>query len=168
MSGARGPAGRSRSAGGAAPACLFLSFPAAPPSFPLPGPCAGADEAPCDCSCATETPCAAAMARRAGAAFAEAPGFACRRSLTIPGATSLRPLLFSLLGARPAQRASKLLDRRAICCLTYARKRRRSTALARSHHLKSTASLRHEKRRTANTWHPPQRTSSPPPRQEQQ
>ena len=68
-SGARGPAGRSRGAGGAAPACLFLSCPAAPPSFPLPGTDAGADEATCDCSALRRPPRAATMARRAAMAL---------------------------------------------------------------------------------------------------
>ena len=53
---------------------------------------------------------------RLGAAFAEAPGFACRFSLATPRATPLRSLLFIELGARRPKRLAGLrrrLHRRA-------------------------------------------------------
>ncbi len=119
-SGARGPAGRSRSAGGAAPAFLFLSFPAAPPSFPLP--------------CSTQL-----MKRQLVTALrygdrrarpqwhgerqwrcgGDAPGFATPSTLYhSSGDTSALTTLQATLELGSKEAA---WDRRAICCLTYAR-----------------------------------------------
>ena len=96
-SGARGPAGRSRSAGGAAPAFLFLSCFWLPlPRFRCPGPTQVLTRQLATCFCATETAARGHNGTESGnGAAAEMPR-ALRRRLhfATPRATPLRSRLF--------------------------------------------------------------------------
>ena len=119
-SGARGPAGRSRSAGGAVLASFVFS---GCPFLVLRCPTgAGAEYVTCEVFLRYGDAVRGHNGTESGLALRSRRPRVLRRRLhfTTPRATPLRSLLFSDLGARRPKEAQQA-GRRAICCLTYAR-----------------------------------------------